>query len=78
MLAGAGRLVLLLNLRCRRGHICPEVREMGQSAVEGEDPVHWRLLTTHQIQGVEDALQMRGLVPRTPADRAALVKAAPA
>ncbi len=35
-----------------------EVRELGQSVVEGEEPIHWRLLTTHPIHGVEDALQI--------------------
>lgn len=35
-----------------------EVREMAHTLVEGEAPVHWRLLTTHPIHSVEDALQM--------------------
>lgn len=35
-----------------------EVREMAHTVAEGEEPVHWRLMTTHPIHGVEDALRM--------------------
>lgn len=35
-----------------------EVRERAESVAEGEEPVHWRLLTTHRIDSVTDALQI--------------------
>jgi hypothetical protein len=35
-----------------------EVRERAESVVGHEEPVHWRLLTTHRIDGVEQALQL--------------------
>lgn len=35
-----------------------EVREAADSVVDQEAPVHWRLLTTHAITCVEDALQI--------------------
>lgn len=35
-----------------------EVKERAQSVAEGEEPVHWRLLTTHRVESVEDALQL--------------------
>lgn len=33
-----------------------EVKELSDSVVGNEKPIHWRLLTTHQIETVEDAL----------------------
>lgn len=35
-----------------------EVKELPASVVEGEDPIHWRLLTTHEVTSIEDALQI--------------------
>jgi hypothetical protein len=35
-----------------------EVREQAQSVVGNEEPIHWRLMTTHRIESVEDALQI--------------------
>lgn len=34
-----------------------EVKEVAQSVVGKEKPIHWRLLTTHRIESLEDALQ---------------------
>lgn len=35
-----------------------EVRERADSVMGKEEPIHWRLLTTHRIDSVEQALQM--------------------
>jgi len=35
-----------------------DVRERADSVVGNEEPIHWRLLTTHRIDSVEDALQL--------------------
>lgn len=35
-----------------------EVREDPETVVAGEEPVHWILLTTHDVQSVEQALQI--------------------
>jgi len=35
-----------------------DVKELPESVVNEEEPIHWRLLTTHQIDSVEDALQL--------------------
>lgn len=35
-----------------------EVRELACSVPEGEEPIHWRLLTTHPVDNVEQALQI--------------------
>ncbi len=35
-----------------------EVREMPHSVVSGEQPVHWRLLSTHAVNDVQDALRL--------------------
>jgi hypothetical protein len=35
-----------------------EVRERGHSVVGDEEPIHWRLLSTHAIDSVQAALQM--------------------
>jgi hypothetical protein len=35
-----------------------EVREQQSSVVAEEEPIHWRLLTTHRIQGIAQALQI--------------------
>lgn len=35
-----------------------DVREQASSVVEGEEPIHWQLLTTHDVRSVKDALQM--------------------
>lgn len=37
-----------------------EVKELPESVVGKERPIHWRLLTTHAIASVEDALQCVG------------------
>ena len=37
---------------------CVEVRERAESVLGNEEPVHWRLLTTHHIDSVEQALQL--------------------
>ncbi|MEM7658602.1 MAG: IS4 family transposase [Bacteroidota bacterium] len=35
-----------------------EVRQQAQSVPEGEDPIHWILLTTHQIKDFTDAITL--------------------
>jgi hypothetical protein len=35
-----------------------EVRESAHSVIGAEEPIHWRLLTTHRIDCVEDALRI--------------------
>lgn len=35
-----------------------DVRELPHTVVPGEKPVHWRLLSTHAVDGVPDALQL--------------------
>ncbi len=34
-----------------------EVKELPESVVKDETPIHWRLLTTHDVKHLEDALQ---------------------
>ncbi|MBW8900896.1 MAG: IS4 family transposase [Massilia sp.] len=35
-----------------------EVRELAETVKPGQQPVHWMLLTTHEVQNVEQALQI--------------------
>ncbi|MFV8282890.1 hypothetical protein ACNKXS_15380, partial [Christiangramia marina] len=35
-----------------------EIRERPETVPPGEEPVHWILLTTHNVQDVEQALQI--------------------
>ncbi len=35
-----------------------DVKELPESVLNEEEPIHWRLLTTHQIETVEDAFQL--------------------
>lgn len=35
-----------------------DVKELPESVVNKEEPIHWRLLTTHDIETVEDAFQL--------------------
>lgn len=37
-----------------------DVKELSDSVINNEEPIHWRLLTTHQVNTVEDALQLIG------------------
>ncbi len=37
-----------------------ETRELPESVPEGEEPILWRLLTTHQVESFEDAFQCVG------------------
>jgi len=35
-----------------------DVKELPESVVDSEEPIHWRLLTTHEVNTVEDAMQL--------------------
>ena len=35
-----------------------DVREAKETVIDGEDPIHWRLMTTHEIQNFEKAKQV--------------------
>lgn len=37
-----------------------EVKELPESVIGSEEPIHWRLMTTHPIIGLEDALRCVG------------------
>lgn len=35
-----------------------DVKELPESVINNEEPIHWRLLTTHEVDSVEDAVQL--------------------
>jgi hypothetical protein len=35
-----------------------DVREIKESVIDGEEPIHWRLMTTHEISSMEDAVRI--------------------
>jgi hypothetical protein len=59
-----GRIRIRRPLHCSDAHApqgldlwALEVREEAASVAQGDEPVHWRLLTTHRLENVEQALQ---------------------